>query len=67
MIRKYQVLVNCLRGAGVIPKMHILDIKCSNKFKEKIRKNNMTFQLVPPHNHRRIISKKPFRLSRDIS
>jgi hypothetical protein len=58
MIRAYLILVNCLCNAGVTPKMHILDNECSEEFKTQIRKNNMTFQLVPPHDHRRNIAKK---------
>jgi hypothetical protein len=41
MIRAYQVLVDCLRSAGVTPEMHILDNKCSVEFKERIQLNNM--------------------------
>ncbi len=48
MIRVYQVLINRLRSAGIAPKQHILDNKCSNNFKEAIKTNNMTYQLVPP-------------------
>jgi hypothetical protein len=58
MIRAYLILVNCLRNAGVTPKMHILDNECSEEFKAQIRKNNMTFQLVPPHDHQRNIAEK---------
>ncbi len=58
MIRAYLVLVNRLRNAGVKPKMHILDNECSEEFKAQIWKNNMTFQLVPPHDHRRNIAEK---------
>jgi len=50
MIRAYLVLVS--------PKMHILDNKCSEDFKAQIHKNSMTFQLAPPHDHRRNIAKK---------
>jgi hypothetical protein len=58
MIRAYLVLTSCLRNAGVTPKMHILDNECSEEFKAQIQKNNMTFQLVPPHDHRRNIPEK---------
>ena len=51
MIRAYLVLVTRLCNAGVTPKMHILDNECSEEFKEQIWKNNMTFQLVPLHDH----------------
>jgi len=58
IIRAYLVLVSCLCNAGVTPKMHILDNKCSEEFKAQICKNNMTFQLVPPHDHQRNIDEK---------
>ena len=51
MIRAYQVLIDQLRGAGVTSKQHILDNKCSADFKATVKKNNMTYQLVPPHDH----------------
>ena len=62
MIRAYQVLVNQLKSAGVMPKMHILDNECSAKFKERIKLNNMIYQLVPPHDHRRNITKKAIQV-----
>jgi hypothetical protein len=58
MIRAYQILVNHLCNAGVTPKMHSLDIECSKEFKAQICKNNMNFQLVPPHDHQRNIAEK---------
>jgi hypothetical protein len=62
MIRAYQVLVDRLRSAGVTPKMHILDNKCSAEFKEQIKSNNMQYQLVPPHDHRRNIAEKAIQV-----
>jgi hypothetical protein len=67
MIRAYLILVNPLCNTGVTPKMHILDNECSEEFKAQICKNNMTFQLVPPHDHQRNIAEKPSILSRGIS
>jgi len=58
MIRAYLVLVSRLCNAGVSPKMHILDNECLEEFKAQICKNNMTFQLVPHHNHQRNIAEK---------
>ena len=58
MSRVYLVLVSRLRNAGVSPKMHILDNKCSEEFKAQIGKNNMTFQLAHPHDYRRNIAEK---------
>jgi hypothetical protein len=51
MIRAYQVLINQLHSVGITPKQHILDNECSNDFKEAIKTNNMTYQLVLPHDH----------------
>ncbi len=53
MIRAYLTLVNCLCNNGVTPNMQILDNKCLEEFKTQICKNNMTFQLVPPHVHQK--------------
>ena len=58
MIRAYQNLINRLKSAGITPKHHILDNECSADFKQTIRDNNMTYQLVPPHDHRRNMAEK---------
>jgi len=62
MILAYQVLVECLCRAGVNPTMHILDNECSAEFKERIKSNNMKYQLVPPHDHRRNIAEKTIQI-----
>ncbi len=62
MMQAYQVLVNRLRSTGVTPKMHILDNECSAEFKERIKSNNMQYQLVPPHDHRRNIAAKAIQV-----
>ncbi len=56
MICAYQELVNRLCSARIQPKLHLLDNKCSTKFKERIKSNDMKYQLVPPHYHRRNIA-----------
>jgi hypothetical protein len=67
MIRAYQVLVNRLHSAGVTPKMHILDNECSAEFKERIKSNNMQYQLVPHTTTEGTLQKKQYRCSRHIS
>jgi hypothetical protein len=62
MIQAYQVLMDCLCSVGVTPKMHILDNECSAEFKERIKLNNMQYQLVPPHDHRRNIAEKAIQV-----
>ena len=52
MVRVYQILINRLNARGIFPKLHILDNEISAQFEDCIAKNKITFQLVPPHNHR---------------
>jgi hypothetical protein len=42
--------------------MHILDNKCSTKFKELIKFNKMKYQLIPPHDHRQNIAEKAIQV-----
>ncbi len=58
MIRVYQKLIDRLHAAGIVPKHHILSNECSDEFKETIKCNKITYQLVPPHNHRSNHTKK---------
>jgi hypothetical protein len=51
MIRAYQSLIDRLKAHGIRLKHHVLDNKCSDDFKAIIKKNQMTYQLVPPHDH----------------
>ena len=53
MTKTYQKLIDRLNKCGIYPKMHILDNESSSELEEAIGNNNMTFQYVPPHNHRR--------------
>ena len=52
MVRVYQILINRLNSRGIYPKHQVLDNEVSAKFEDCITKNNITFQLVNPHNHR---------------
>ncbi len=61
MIRAYQALIDQLKSAGITPNRHILNNKCSANFKQAIRNNNMTYQLIPPHDHRRNMAEKAIR------
>ncbi len=42
--------------------MHILDNECSAEFKERIKLNNMIYQLVPPHDHRQNIAEEAIQV-----
>jgi hypothetical protein len=65
MVRAYQVLIDRLNSAGIFPKLHILDNKCSADMKETIKSNKMEFQLVPPHDHCRNLAKKAIQTFKD--
>jgi hypothetical protein len=58
MIQAYQCLINQLKSARITPKHHILSNECLEVFKATIKKNNMTYQIVPPHNHHWNLAKK---------
>ncbi len=58
MISAYQHLVDRLKTAEIQPKHRVLDNECSADFKAAITKNQMTYQLVPPNDHRRNIAEK---------
>jgi hypothetical protein len=48
-----------------VPKHHILDNECSEEFKETIKCNEMTYQLVPPHDHHCNHAKKAIQTFKD--
>ena len=65
MVRAYQVLVDRLKVCNISPTRHILDNECSAELKEAIVDNEMTFQLVPPHDHRRNVAEKAIQTFKD--
>jgi len=65
MIRAYQVLIDRLNAAGIFPTKHILDNEKSAEFLAVIKKNKMTYQLVPPHDHRRNEAEKAIQTFKD--
>ncbi len=65
MIWAYQKLIDRLHAAGIVPKHLILNNECSDEFKETIKCNKMTYQLVPPHNHCRNCTKNAIQTFKD--
>jgi hypothetical protein len=65
MIQVYQKLIDRLHAAGIVPKHHILDNECSDEFKKTIKCNEMTYQLVPPHDHCCNCAKKAIQTFKD--
>ena len=58
MIRAFQHLIDRLKGCGARPKHLILDNEISAAFKSVVGTNEMTYQLVPPNDHRRNIAER---------
>ena len=58
MVKTYNKLIHRLKACGIQPKHHILDNECSEEFKKAIKSHNMTYQLVPPHDHRRNLAER---------
>jgi hypothetical protein len=62
MICVYKSLVDCLHSAGIHPKMHLLNNKCSADFKKQIKFHQMKYQLIPPNNHRQNIAETAIKI-----
>ena len=58
MVRAYQAMINKLALCGIHPKHHVLDNEISEEFKLALKRNDMTYQLVPTDDHRRNISER---------
>ena len=65
MVQAYQVLVDRLHENKIFPELHALDNECSAEFKAATKHNKMTFQLVPPHDHRRNGAEKSIQTFKD--
>ena len=57
--------ISRMRNAGLNPKHQILDNEASANYKAAILASGMTYQLVPPDDHRRNIAKKAIQLWKD--
>ena len=58
MVVTYQVMIDSLKLCSINLKHHILDNEGSNKFKEAIKTNDITYQLVPVDDYRRNIAER---------
>jgi hypothetical protein len=55
----------CMRKAGIVPKHQILDNRKLVKYEEAICASGMTFELVPPDDHRRNMAEKASQTSKN--
>ena len=68
MIQTYKDMVLQLKACDIEPTEHVLDNECLEEFKQAIENNGMTYQLVPPYDHRRNIAEKAIqRRSKPLS
>jgi hypothetical protein len=59
--KAWEVLHAQLAKRGTAPKMYILDNEASNELKNAMIKHNLTYQLAPPHIHRRNAAERAIR------
>ena len=64
-IAAYQDIFTRHAARDTAPTMHILDNKASTALKHAIMSNKCTFQLVPPHVHRRNVAERAIQTFRD--
>ncbi|KAL7525440.1 hypothetical protein ACHAWF_004304, partial [Thalassiosira exigua] len=65
MIETYNRIVAKFKGAGLSMKKHILDNEASEDFKAAIKGHGMTYELVPPGNHRRNIAERAIQTAKN--
>ena len=53
IVRAWKLINSKLTEAGVKPIIYILDNEISQQFKNALKTEQITYQLVPPHIHRR--------------
>jgi hypothetical protein len=54
-----------MRACGIIPTRQVLDNEASTAYKQAITDSGMTYQLVPPDDHRRNITEKAIQTWKD--
>ena len=65
MLEAYEKIIQQLPEGETRPTVHILDNECIGDFKQAILDNQMTYQLVPPHDHRRNAAEKAYQIFKD--
>ena len=58
MIRARRAALFRMKLQHIVPLRHILDNEISEEYKEEIRHTGMTYQLVPPDDHRRNLAER---------
>ena len=58
MIKARRNALKCMKLQGIVPLHQILDNEISEAYKEEILATKMSYQLLPPDDHRRNIAKR---------
>lgn len=61
ILEAHQTILSQLKAAGFYPKLLILDNECPTSLKNYLKSENIDFQLVPPHRHRRNAAERAIR------
>ena len=67
MVRAYLELIGRLKECGIVPTKQVLDNEISDAYKEAIKSVNITYELVPPHNHERNKAEKAIQTFKNHS
>ena len=65
IVGAYQAIFKRMQQAGLSVKKHILDNEASALYKDAIKQNNVTHELVPPNNHRRNIAERSIQTGKN--
>ena len=65
ILRAFTKMHEQLKEAGLTPKLHRLDNECPTTLKFYMKKENISYQLVPPHIHRRNTAEKAISTFKD--
>lgn len=61
ILEAYQSIVSLLQRRGLAPKLHRLDNEASQQLKDFLQDEEIEYQLVPPHIHRRNAAERAIR------
>ena len=64
MIRTYNAMINRLKSQGIKPVKQMLDNEASQKYLKAIEEQGITWELVPPSNHRRNLAERAIQIGK---
>ncbi len=64
MIRAYKAIMDNLKRNSITPKKQILDNEAPEEYKKTIEEYGLSWELVPPTNHRRLIAERAIQTAK---